>query len=274
MTRTLSPFRLDGKTALVTGALRGIGAATAELLAQAGAHVIVTGRRDDAGEKMAADLCDKGHAATFIHLDVREESQWQRAFEQTIAKTGRLDVLVHNAGAILAKSIVETSSEEIRELMAINVDGVIIGTKLAMQAMHPAGAAGLGGSIVIIGSVAGVIGAPNQAVYGASKGAVRAFTRGAAVEAAQFGFNVRVNAVLPGTIETDMTNNAIDEVVKSSGGLFPNREAALQYIISKHPLGRLGESIDIANAVLFLASDASKWVTGAELSVDGGLTAA
>ena len=157
--------------------------------------------------------------------------------------------------------------------MAVNVEGVILGTKHAFRAMRPGGSAGRGGAIVIVGSVAGKVGAPFLAVYGATKGAVHSFVRGAAIEAAQFGYNIRVNAVLPGTVQTEMAAGGMDAVMKVAGNLFPTPKALQQFVISKYPMGRLGEPMDIANAILFLASDASAWVTGAEFSVDGGLVA-
>lgn len=273
MVQSLQQFRLDGKVAMVTGALRGIGAATSNLLAQAGAHVVVTGTRDDAGQEMAANLRGQGCKASFVHLDVTEESQWQDGISQAVSQAGGLDVLVHNAGTLLPGMVATTTIEEIRQVMAVNVEGVVLGTKHAFQAMGPGGSAGKGGSIVVVGSVAGQVGAPFQAAYSASKGAVASFVRSAAVEAAQFKMNIRVNSVVPGTVRTDMAAGAMDVVMKASGGLFPTVEAVQEYIVSAHPMGRLGEPMDIANAVLYLASDASAWVTGAQLPVDGGLTA-
>lgn len=271
MSNINNAFRLDGKVALVTGAGKGLGSAIALTLAEAGARLVVTDILEAEGRAIADRIIGAGGEALFISHEVTDEAQWEKAVAETIARFGRLDVLVNNAGIEVPALITECSVESFRKTLDVNVTGVFLGMKHAIRAMSPGGASGQGGSIVNLSSVAGIIGAVAHSAYCASKGAVRLLTKAAAVECGRLGKGVRVNSIHPGVIETDMGVNFIKGFVAL--GLSPDEKTSAAGILSLHPLGRFGEVDDVANAVLYLASDASKWVTGAELAVDGGLAA-
>ena len=244
--------RLDGKVALISGGARGQGATEAKLFAQEGAKVVFGDVLDDAGQRVEEDIRQAGGAATYIHLDVTEESDWERAVATAISTYGKLDILVNNAGILRRENIEETTKELWDTVLAVNATGVFLGTKHAIPAMRQAG----GGSIVNISSVSGMIalGAP---AYNASKGAVRVFTKVTAIHHAPD--NIRCNSIHPGPIDTPMTQTT--------------DTTRREKILSDVPLGRYGTSEDIAYGVLYLASDEAKFMTGAELVIDGGYTA-
>jgi 3(or 17)beta-hydroxysteroid dehydrogenase len=253
--------RVEGKTAIITGAARGIGEGIALLLAKEGAKVAVVDILEDVGKGTAEEIRREGGEAIFIKHDVTSEDSWSAVVKEVLSKFGKLDIMVNNAGVQIIKEIAETSLEEWRGLMSVNLEGVFLGTKHAIRAMKKSG----GGSIVNISSIAGIIGtADDTAAYVASKGGVRLFSKAAALECSKIGhdYNIRVNSVHPGVIKTDMVASmmAQDEELKKR-------------LESSHPIGFLGKPIDIAYAVLYLASDESRLVTGAELVVDGGWTA-
>jgi len=252
--------RVKGKVAIVTGAASGIGRATASLLAKEGAKVVIADIDGVNGRKVAEEIRREGGEALFVKHDVTTESDWSEVIEKTLAEFGKLDILVNNAGVLFAKPIEETSLEEWRWLMSVNVDGVFLGTKYAAGAMKKSG----GGSIINLSSVAGIIGTNDDtSAYHASKGAVRLFTKAAALECSKAGYNynIRVNSVHPGVIKTKMTE-----------GMFED-EAMMKKQMQRHIIGYLGEPNDVAYGILYLASDESKFVTGAELVIDGGWTA-
>ncbi len=251
--------RVKGKVAIVTGGAQGLGEAHALLLAKEGAKVVVTDIKKAKGERVAAKIKRRGGEAIFIKQDVSIESEWHRVISMTLRKFGRLDILVNNAGVIFFKKISDTSLAEWRRLMNTNLDGVFLGTKYAMEAMKKSG----GGSIINISSVAGIIGTLDTSAYHASKGGVRLFTKAAAMECAKAGYNynVRVNSIHPGVIKTPMTEELRKDKNRSRTAL------------SWHPIRRFGEAEEVAYAVLYLASDESRFVTGSELVVDGGWTA-
>jgi len=264
-------FSLEGKTALVTGAGTGIGKACALALARAGAQVMATDIDGAAVEAMAAAARDQGLAVSSMQQDACEESRWHEVVDAVIREFGGLDVLVNNAG-IHANCPVEADSlENVRRLNRVNIESVFLGMKYAAAAMKPDGAAGKGGSIVNLSSAAGLMGVPLESAYGATKGAVRLYTKHAAVEFAALGYRIRVNSVHPGLIETDVGNRLLDGIVKS--GRVESVEQAREMIQSLTPLGRLGTAEEVASVVHFLASDAASYVTGAEYVVDGGATA-
>lgn len=253
---------LTGRIALVTGASRGIGAATARALAAAGARVAVTDLA--APEELATEI---GGLAR--DQDVTSEEGWAETMAWLEREAGGLDVLVNNAGLFLLKPLSETSLEEWRRLHAVNVEGVFLGTKAAVPLLGARAMQWQGGSAIInLSSVAGIVGSAGAACYNASKGAVRLFTKGMAAELA--GARIRVNSVHPGIIETAMGQAVVDGF-SALGGLGMNeardRAAAL------HPLGHFGNPGNVADAVVFLASDKAAFVTGSELVVDGGYTA-
>lgn len=253
----ITPNTLKGKVALVTGAASGIGAEAARLLAAHGAK-IAAADLDAAGAQRTAE--ETGGRA--IAMDVTSEEDWARAVADAVAAFGHLDVLVNCAGIELVKAIADTSFADWRRVMSVNLDGVFLGTRAAIGAMGKRG-----GSIVNISSVAGINGYSRQAAYCASKGGVRLLSKAAAVECAEAGLGIRVNSVHPGIIDTPMTRGIL-------GGM---EKAARPEVVARwklmHPLGRLGSAMDVAQCILFLASDASAFVTGTELVVDGGMTA-
>ena len=256
-------MRLEGKVALISGGARGQGAAEARLFAREGAAVVIGDILDEEGLKLEAEIRELGGQATYVHLDVTEPEQWESAVSRATSEYGKLDILVNNAGIGSAQTggldaplIDGTSTELWDRILDVNGKGVFLGTKAAIPAMRAAG----GGSIVNISSIAGMVGlAPATgaaAAYGASKGAVRLLTKSTAVQYGAEG--IRCNSIHPGFIETAMT-----ELRLSVPGA--RDEAA-----SATPLRRIGTVDDIANGVLFLASDESSFMTGSEMVIDGG----
>ena len=249
--------RLDGKVALISGGARGQGAAEAMLFAKEGAKVVIGDLLDDQGKQVEAQIAELGGDATYVRLDVTSADAWDAAVQTALDRYGRLDILVNNAGILGRRTGIEdTTSEQWDAILDVNAKGVFLGTKAAIPALQEAG----GGSIVNISSIAGIIGSKNGIpAYQASKGAVRLLTKSTAIQHA--ADNIRCNSVHPGMIVTAMTEEtlAIPEM----------REFYDQNI----PLGRLGTVDDIANGVLFLASDDSSFVTGSEIVIDGGLIA-
>jgi 3(or 17)beta-hydroxysteroid dehydrogenase len=246
--------RVENKIAIVTGAASGIGRGCAQLLAREGAKVIVTDR-DERGAEVAAEL-----GTTFMRLDVTDEAGWQRVVDETVRTCGGLQILVNAAGVAVWGDIERTTLEQWRFVNAVNAEGTFLGCRTALAAMKATG-----GSIVNISSVAGLVADADAPAYCASKGAVRLLTKSVALHAARRGYNVRCNSVHPSFIDTPMVDAVVD------GAKDPAKMRAL--VEKAAPLGHLGEVIDVANAVLYLASDESKFVTGSELVVDGGLTA-
>jgi 3alpha(or 20beta)-hydroxysteroid dehydrogenase len=266
------PFRLDGKTALVSGAARGLGAAIAEALARSGASVLLTDVLVDTAEETAARIVQSGARAAAFRHDVTDEAQWQAAIAFAEKTFGPLDVVVNNAGIETAALLSQCTVEDFRRVMDVNVTGVFLGLKHAVRAMSPGGSSGRGGSIVNMSSVAGLIGTLGHVAYHSSKGAVRLMTKAAAVECAQLGTGIRVNSVHPAVVATQMGTAFVQDFVDL--GIVPDYATAEAAIKAAHPIGRFGEPADVASAVIYLASPASKWVTGSELVVDGGYSAA
>jgi 3alpha(or 20beta)-hydroxysteroid dehydrogenase len=261
--------QLTGKCALVTGGARGLGAGMAEALAAAGASVMIGDILVDAGKATAKAISDKGAKASFVPLDVTDEASWEKAVTQTIADLGGYDILVNNAGVEITSLVVDVKPADLRKMCDVNIVGVGLGMKHALRAMKPGGAAGKGGAIVSISSVAATIAFPGIAGYSGTKSAVDRMTRVAAMEAGKLGYGVRVNCIFPGLVPTDMGMQLAGDVVKV--GLFPNAEAAVGAVVEQTPLGRLGNVAEMADAVVFLCSDAARFITGAGLPVDGGM---
>jgi len=249
-------MRLENKVALISGGARGMGAVEAKLFARVGARVVIGDVLEDEGKQTEAEINEAGGQCLFVSLDVTSEENWNQTVAATVARFGKLDILVNNAGIFPLGNVEDTTVEMWDRVMAINGKGVFLGTKAVIPVMRKAG----GGSIINISSVAGLIGSARAAAYGATKGAVRIFTKSTAVQYAKEG--IRANSVHPGIIDTPMTvpTILIDDA---------SREAQME----RTPLGRLGQSEDVANGVLFLASDESSFMTGSELVIDGGLTA-
>jgi 3(or 17)beta-hydroxysteroid dehydrogenase len=251
--------RVRDKVAIVTGAAGGIGSATAALLVEEGARVVLTDVAAKAGAEVAARL---GPRASFKALDVADPARWQAVIGETEAELGGLDVLVNNAGIALMKDIETTSLEEWRHVHAVNLDGVFLGCRYAVDAMKRRG----GGSIVNISSIAGMIGHHSLAAYCSSKGGVRLLTKSVALHCARRGYNIRCNSVHPSFAATPM----IEAMIEQARDPAKMRDA----VTRAAPLGRLAEPVDVARTILFLASDESAFTTGAEFAVDGGATAA
>ena len=249
-------MRLENKVALISGGARGMGAAEARLFAQEGAKVVIGDVLEEDGRQTEAQINESGRECLFVRLNVTSEINWQEAVATTVARFGKLDILVNNAG-IYPPALIEDTTEELwNRIMDINGKGVFLGTKCAIPEMRETGS----GSIINISSTAGLRGSPGAAAYGASKGAVRLFTKSTAIQYAKD--NIRANSVHPGIIETDMTLPTI-----------LTDEEARQGRIARTPLGRIGQPDDVAYGVLFLASDESSFMTGSELVIDGGRTA-
>jgi len=251
--------RVSGKIALVTGgaSVPGLGSGTAQRLAQEGAVVYVTDVDLAGAETVAAGIREAGGQAVALAHDVTSEKDWDRVIDAMIAGHGRIDVLVNNAGIAVLRMIDVLRTEEWLRQVNVNMTSVFYGTQRAVREMRRVGQ---GGSIINLSSIAGQVGVPGCSAYSASKGGVRMFTKCVALETARE--RIRVNSVHPGMIWTNMQKLALQD----------NRE---QYdIITKAiPAGYMGEPLDIANCILFLASDESRYITGAEMTVDGGLTA-
>ena len=265
----MTSYDLQGRHALVTGGAQGLGAGMAQALAKAGAAVMVGDLQEAAGRDMAGSIRAAGGKASFVKMDVTQEADWARATEATIAELGGFDILVNNAGIEITALVSEVEAESLRRMFDVNVVGTLLGMKHAFRAMRPGGAAGKGGAVVNIASVAATIAFPAIAGYSATKSAVDRATRVAAMEAGKLGYGVRVNCVYPGLVPTEMGNRLAADVV--AAGLFPSIEGAVGAIVDQTPLGRLGDVSDMADAVVFLCSDASRFITGAGLPVDGGM---
>jgi NAD(P)-dependent dehydrogenase (short-subunit alcohol dehydrogenase family) len=265
----MSRINLQGRTALVTGGARGLGAGMAQALAEAGAAVAIGDILEDEGGVTAAALTDKGARATFVPLDVTEEKSWESAVAGVVDQLGGFDILVNNAGVEISSLVADLDPADVRRMLEVNVLGVSLGLKHAFRAMRPGGAAGAGGAIVNVSSVAATIAFPGISAYSATKSAVDRLTRIAAVESGKLGYGVRVNCVYPGLVPTQMGAQLAQDCARM--GLFPSAEAAVAGVVEQTPLGRLGEVEDMADAVVFLVSDSARFITGAGLPVDGGM---
>ena len=265
----MSVFDLAGRKALVTGGARGLGAGMAAALAKAGAAVMIGDLLADAGRDTAATLSASGAKVGFTSLDVTDEASWEAAVAATIQELGGFDILVNNAGIEITALVTEIKAADIRKMNDVNIVGTMLGVKHALLAMRPGGAAGKGGAIVNVSSVAATIAFPGIAGYSATKSAVDRLTRVAATESGKLGYGVRINCIYPGLVPTAMGMQLAGDVV--AAGLFPSVEAAVGGVIGETPLGRLGAVEDMADAVVFLCSDAARFITGAGLPVDGGM---
>jgi NAD(P)-dependent dehydrogenase (short-subunit alcohol dehydrogenase family) len=255
--------QLDGKVAIVTGGASGIGAACAQTLARAGAEVVVTDIDEPGGGAVVAAIAAAGGKAIFLTQDVTSEERWIEVAAEIERRYGRLDIVVANAGiGIMAPSIVDMTLADWRRQTAINLDGVFLSVKHCLPLMRRAGH---GGSIVMMSSVAGLGGSPTLAGYCATKGGVRLFSKSIAMECA--GEGIRVNSVHPGIIDTPIWHKIPAGVAGQNAPIDPHERAQAAV-----PMGVAGSAQDIANGVLFLASDQSSHMTGAELVIDGGMT--
>jgi len=248
-------MRVAGKVALISGGAGGIGAATAKLLAKEGAAVVIADLLEDEGQATETSIAESGGRALFVNLDVTSEDSWNSAVQFAVPSFGKLDILVNNAGGSHRTGVEKTTSEAWDNVMDVNAKGVFLGTKAAIPEMRKAG----GGSIINISSIYGMVGSMTSAAYHASKGAVRIFNKSTAIQYASE--NIRANSVHPGFVDSPMTRAHHEK---------PNIH---EDRVAKMPLGRMGLPEDIAAGILYLASDESSFVTGAELVIDGGMTA-
>ncbi len=260
----MTVFDLTGRKALVTGGAQGLGAGMAAALAAAGADVVIGDIQHDTGKATAERL-----NGAFVPLDVTDDESWASAVDGAVSLLDGLDILVNNAGIEISGLLVDLRPDDVRAMLDVNVLGTALGIKHAFRAMRPGGSAGRGGAVVNVSSVAATIAFPGIAGYSATKSGVDRLTRVAALESGKLGYGVRVNCVYPGLVPTDMGNKLAMDMVEL--GLWPSQEAAVGDVIGLTPLGRLGEVGDMADAVVFLASDAARFVTGAGLPVDGGM---
>jgi NAD(P)-dependent dehydrogenase (short-subunit alcohol dehydrogenase family) len=249
--------RLSGYIALITGAASGIGLATARRFAEEDAVVVACDRDEERLRASLGELRRGGDAHLAIPFDVTDEAGWKRTIDQVAARFGRLDVLVNNAGFGRFRAIADTTLEEWRATLAVNLDSVFLGTRYALPLLAKSGR----GAIVNMSSIRGLVAGPNAGAYSAAKAGVKLFTKVTALECAAAGNGVRANSVHPGHVETPLTAAAYADPVRA-------RE-----FLAETPLGRFGQPTEIANVILFLASDEASYVTGAEIAIDGGLTA-
>jgi len=252
--------RVHGKTCLITGGARGLGLAAAEALLAEGANVMITDLDRAEGEVAAKRL---GAHAAFAVQNVTRREQWSEVIAAVIARFGKLDVLVNNAGVAGIADIESISSEDWARTIDVNLNGVYLGTQAAIASMKLSG----GGSIINIASIEGLIGEAGLPAYNASKGGVRLFSKSTAIHCARNGYGIRVNSVCPGFAETQMVSGALAALAPETAQLFAEKTLA------RIPMGRFARPAEIAAAVLFLASDESSYMTGSDLVVDGGMTA-
>ncbi len=250
--------RVEGKVALITGGASGIGRASAELLAAEGARVVIADIDETGAAAVARGI---GEAALMMRLDVTSEDDWRAAIAGTLEAFGRLHVLVNSAGVSVLKNVEDTTLEEWRFVNGVNLDGTFLGCKHAIPAIKESG----GGAIVNLSSVSGLVGGHNLAAYNASKGGVRLLTKSVALHCARKGYNIRCNSVHPTFIDTPILEPILARA--------EDPEVMRQKLARQVPIGRLGQPEEVAAGILYLASDESAFMTGAEFVLDGGITA-
>ena len=268
--------KLTNKTALITGAASGIGAQAARVMAQQGAIVFVADILIEQAQQVVNDINNNGGQAVAIKLDVSCESDWHDAIQQITdiggSNGGQLDILVNNAGVFLGKPLEEATMDDWRKLVDVNMTSVFLGTKLCAPALREAGKQSQHGSAIVnLSSIAGLVAAPNDPLYGMAKGGVTLFTKSTAISFANKGDRIRVNSVHPGVVNTQMGEQALAAQANRLG--ISDTDQLQKLSAEKHPIGRIAETQDIANAILFLASDDSAFMTGVNMPVDGGYTA-
>lgn len=251
--------RLESRVAIVTGAASGIGRAIAIALHREGARVAATDIDEAAGQALEREV---GEGLFFLRHDVTSEADWDTVIAEAQQRAGPLSIVVNNAGTVLFKDLLETSLDDWRRQNAVNLDGTFLGTRAGIAAMRD----GKDGRIINISSVNGLVGVHTAPAYSASKGGVTAFTKSAALYCAARKLDVTVNSVHPGYVETPLVSGLADRAGS-------DRNATLDRFARAHPMGRLGTPEDIAEGVIYLASNAGRWITGSELVIDGGFLA-
>lgn len=266
----LGSKRLQGRVAFISGGLRGIGYACVERFLAEGARVVLSDL--DSAEDAAAMLAALGEGASYLPADVTREEDWQRALDHVTQRHGALHVLVNNAGIDLTGPVEAISMADWRRIMGVNVDGVFMGTRVFVPLLAKSGAAVKGGaSIINVSSIMGITGYSEVSAYNASKGAVRMFTKGIAIEFANKQMPIRANSVHPGFVETPLLNAGFQRWVDK--GFAEKTDDLVAAMNATTPIGRLARPEEIAGAIFFLASDDASYITGSELIVDGGWTA-
>lgn len=264
--------RLDGKIAFLSGAARGIGGETAKLMASVGAKVAIGDVLEERGRQTVREIEATGGQAMFVSLDVTQEASWTAAMDATAKKFGGLDILVNNAGIFVGKGVEDATLDEWNRLVAVNLTGVVLGTRAALPHLKArAHASTHGSAIVNLASVAGLVGSQLDPLYSLTKGGVTLFTKSTALEFGRKGYRIRVNSIHPGVIDTDMGQQTFAMRAKALGT--NDTEATRKTSLTMHPIGRLGFAEDIAKGIVFLASDDAGFMTGSGLVVDGGYTA-
>jgi len=264
--------RLDGKVALLSGAARGIGGESARLMAQAGAKIVIGDVLDERGRQTVAEINAAGGAAEYVHLDVTREDEWTAAVNTATSKFGKLDILVNNAGVFIGKGIEDISMAEWEKLVAVNMTGVFLGTKMCAPALREAAKSSEHGSAIVnLASIAGIVGSQLDPLYSMTKGGVTLFTKSTALEFGRKGYRIRCNSIHPGVIQTDMGEQTFVSRAQRMGT--NDTQAMRQIVTDTVPWGRLGVASDIAKGIVFLASDDAGYMNGAGLIVDGGMTA-
>jgi NAD(P)-dependent dehydrogenase (short-subunit alcohol dehydrogenase family) len=268
----LASQRLQGRVALVSGGLRGIGLACAERFIAEGAEVVLTDLDAPDSKPAAETLTRLGQAATYVQANVTKSEDWERVRSSVAEQHGKLHVLVNNAGTDLTGPVDSLTDEAWRRIMAINVDGVFMGTRAFVPMLAESGRDCKGGaSIINVSSIMGMVGMSEVSAYNASKGAVRLFTKGIAIEFAEKKMPIRANSLHPGFVVTPLLQEGFQRWVDK--GVAQKAQDLLDMVAARTPLGRLAEPAELASAAFFLASDDSSYMTGAELVVDGGWTA-
>tara|TARA_Y100001960_G_scaffold331240_1_gene427622 strand:- start:346 stop:1143 length:798 start_codon:yes stop_codon:yes gene_type:complete len=261
---------LKGKTAFISGGSRGIGASIASLFLDEGANVLITDILEEEGVRTVENLSGKKGNISFTSHDVTDEDSWKEAVSYCINEFGGLNILVNNAGIYSSSTVEETSIEEWKKMFTVNVEGVFLGTKSVLEEMKKSSLDNDSGSIVNLSSIAGLVGSAGHGAYTASKGAVKLFTKSCAIEFADLDYNIRVNSIHPGVIETKMGAQVVSNV---SENLELGNNEAKEMTALMHPVKRMGVPEEIAQLALFLASNRSSFITGAEMVIDGGFTA-
>ena len=255
-------FNLSGKVTLITGGVSGIGLATSNLFAKAGATVIFSDIDEDKGAALEKGHLSLGYRSEFLRQDVTNEKQWDEVVDHIVSKYGKLDVIVNNAGIALIGSVEDISLRDWQKTIDVNLNSVFMGTKAGIRVMKKNG-----GSIINVSSIEGMVGEPLIPSYNASKGGVRIFTKSAALHCADLNYHIRINSIHPGFVSTPLVSGAMATMESSAA------EAFGASVMSRIPVKRFATPDEIAYPILFLASDASSYMTGSELVVDGGMTA-
>ena len=260
----------EGRTALVTGGAGGIGSAICRRLSADGAFVVVADIDGDGASRLASEIATKGRGALGVGLDITDRAQWQSAIAVAVRGSGDLNILVNNAGGAHIRPLEALSIDDWKRDIDVNLNGAFLGIKEALDVMREsARRTPSGGAIVNIASVSALIGSPGMPAYSAGKGGLRLFTKAIAVDFARRGYGIRVNSIYPGLIDTPLTKPLFEGRKSDAEDL----EAARARILERYPIGRIGRPEEIAGVVSFLAGDDSSFMVGAELAVDGGLTA-